>query len=57
MDFFNHSIVENHEHIMTTSNSISKLYGYCLSDTIFSDDGLDQVWFYEQKKSHLFYDV
>ena len=56
-NYFNQKIVERHDDHIYLNNSMAECYDYCLSVATVLDNVVDQAWYYDQKKSHLCYDV
>ena len=57
MNYFNTNIVRNHDDHMYLNNSMAETYDFCLGVATALDNIADQVWFYDQKKAHLCYDI
>lgn len=57
VNYFNTDIVRNHDNLMYLNNSMAECYDFCLSVATAVDNVVDQVWWYEQKKGHICYDV
>jgi hypothetical protein len=56
VNYFNHNIVRNHDHITELLNGMAEFANFSLSlTTILSDS--DVVWYEEMKKSNICYDV
>jgi hypothetical protein len=56
-NYFNTKIVERHADHMWLNNSMAECYDFCLSVAECFDNAADCAWWYDQKKSHLCYDV
>jgi hypothetical protein len=57
MDYFNTKIVERHDDHLYLNNSMAECYDFCLGIATKLDNIVDQVWYSEQKKGHICYDV
>jgi hypothetical protein len=57
MNYFNTKIVERHDDHLYLNNSMAECYDFCLGVATHLDNIVDQVWYTEQKKGHLCYDV
>jgi hypothetical protein len=56
VNYFNHNIINNHDHRVQLLNEMAEFANFCLSlTTILSDS--DVVWYEEMKKSNICYDV
>jgi hypothetical protein len=56
-NYFNDNIIENHDQLMYQNNSMAEVYDFCLGIATVLENDTDQAWYYEQKKSHICYDV
>jgi len=56
-NYFNQKIVERHDEHFWLNNSMAECYDFCLGIATGMLDDSDCVWYYEQKKSHICYDV
>jgi len=55
MDFFNHKIIERHDDQLSLNNSMAEFYDM-LIDLPWNENS-DSIWYYQQKKSYICYDV
>ena len=56
-NYFNTKIIERHHDHLYLNNSMAECYDFCLGIATAFCNEVDQVWYYEQKKSHICYDV
>ena len=56
-NYFNTDIIARHNDHMYLNNSMAEVYDFCLSVAECFDSEPDKVWWYEQKKGHICYDV
>ena len=56
-NYFNTDIISRHDDIMYLNNGMVEVYDYCLSVAECFDSESDKIWWYEQKKAHMCYDV
>ena len=56
-NYFNTQIIERHNDHMYLNNSMAECYDFCLGIAECFDSEPDQVWWYQQKKGHICYDV
>jgi hypothetical protein len=57
MNYFNTKIVERHDDHLYLNNSMAECYDFCLGVATQLDNIADQIWYSEQKKGHICYDV
>lgn len=56
-NYFNNKIIERHDEHMYLNNSMAECYDFCMSVATVLGNVTDTVWYQEQKKFHLCYDV
>jgi hypothetical protein len=56
-NYFNTRIIERHADHMYMNNSMAECYDFCLGVATVLENVVDQVWYSEQKKGHICYDV
>lgn len=56
-NYFNTNIIANHDHIMWLNNGMTETYDFCLSIAERFDSESDKIWWQQQKKTCLCYDI
>lgn len=56
-NYFNTQIINRHDDHMYLNNSMAECYDFCLGVATALGNVVDQVWWSEQKKSHICYDI
>lgn len=57
LNYFNTDIINNHDDHLYLNNSMAECYDFCLGLAELFMNKSDMVWYTEQKRGHICYDV